>query len=193
MRPSIDDTMMAIAMALSLRATCYKAKVGCVLCDKQGRILSAAYNGVSRGEPHCNHETQWALPPGWTEEESYAAYLRQKYGKPVIAKGKEIIQFPYVCGGAIAPPGSDRCEAVHAETNALLQCRDPDLIYSAYCTAEPCFRCTKELLNTGCRRIVWARPYGPEPQAGELWQRRGREWLQLQAEPPAAQAGAEEA
>lgn len=59
------------------------------------------------------------------------------------------------CPGATMPAGSDTCEAVHAEQNALLNCPDPWAIVTCYVTHGPCLRCTKLLLNTGCRRIVF--------------------------------------
>lgn len=52
-RPSIDDTMASIAYILSLRGTCAKKQVGCVLVDTYGNILSTGYNGQPRGEKHC--------------------------------------------------------------------------------------------------------------------------------------------
>lgn len=52
-RPSLDETMMAIAQVLSRRATCVKRQVGCVLVNDYGFILSTGYNGVPAGFPHC--------------------------------------------------------------------------------------------------------------------------------------------
>ena len=47
---------MNIADAVSLRATCGRRKVGCVLVDKHHRILSTGYNSVAHGLPHCPDE-----------------------------------------------------------------------------------------------------------------------------------------
>lgn len=65
------------------------------------------------------------------------------------------------CAGAERPSGEglDMCEAIHAEQNALLQCRDVWAIDTAYVTDSPCATCQKLLMNTGCRRIVAARGY----------------------------------
>jgi dCMP deaminase len=60
------------------------------------------------------------------------------------------------CRGATAPAGSDLCEAVHAEQNAMLQCREVDKIFACFCTHVPCLRCMKQLMNTPCREI-WVR------------------------------------
>jgi dCMP deaminase len=86
------------------------------------------------------------------------------------------------CAGARLASGSglDVCEAIHAEANALLQCRDVDSIASCYCTTEPCSHCAKLLLNTGCERVVYKEPYA---QGGgrDQWL-NGRDpagWLQV--------------
>ena len=86
------------------------------------------------------------------------------------------------CAGALAPKGSDLCEAVHAEQNALLNCREPDKILTAYITHAPCMRCTKLLLNTECKRIVFVDDTNEEPAARELWQRAARLWFAYGAE-----------
>jgi len=84
------------------------------------------------------------------------------------------------CAGANAPAGADLCEAVHAEQNALLQCKDVDKIDTCYVTYMPCMRCTKQLMNTSCRSIVYLDGTIAEAAAIELWQEPhgGRELLQ---------------
>lgn len=89
------------------------------------------------------------------------------------------------CGGAGAPSGSalEQCEAVHAETNALLQCRSPQIIYAAYLTCSPCLHCVKTLLNTSCEVIYFRERYEAHHEAAmALWLRRGRKWVQWQQE-----------
>jgi dCMP deaminase len=81
------------------------------------------------------------------------------------------------CGGAHAPPGSDRCMAVHAEQNALLNCRDVRGIAALYVTHSPCLRCIKELLNTSCRSIVVRHKHPWNETAQEMWLKAGRRWV----------------
>jgi len=78
------------------------------------------------------------------------------------------------CAGATAPVGSDLCEAVHAEQNAMLQCRDIDAIKSCYVTHAPCMRCTKQLLNTPCTDLYYSDASRLEPAADRLWRLSGR-------------------
>lgn len=74
------------------------------------------------------------------------------------------------CLGATMPAGSDTCEAVHAEQNALLGV-DPLHVYTMYVTHAPCLRCTKLILNTKCYKLV----FPPTPfQGHDLWARAGR-------------------
>lgn len=84
------------------------------------------------------------------------------------------------CTGAKAPSGHalHQCEAIHAESNALLQCSAVDQIVLAAVTASPCLECVKLLMNTGCQTIVFRDPY-PHPEAASLWTKSGsgRMWL----------------
>jgi dCMP deaminase len=65
------------------------------------------------------------------------------------------------CAGANDAHGDNRnCLAVHAEQNALMQCRDLYLVDTAYCSCTPCFECAKLLANLpNVRRVVVAEGY----------------------------------
>lgn len=52
-RPTLDEYYMRMAFLASTRATCARRKVGCVLTDEGGRVLSIGYNGVPPKFPHC--------------------------------------------------------------------------------------------------------------------------------------------
>jgi len=82
------------------------------------------------------------------------------------------------CAGYWAPKGADLCQAVHAEQNALLTCRDPEQVITCYTTHAPCLRCTKMLLNTNCKAIIY-RDNDFETAAKALWVSAERSWLQI--------------
>ena len=130
MRPSLDETMMSIALVLAQRATCQKRKVGCVLTDRNGRIIGSGYNGVAHSLPHCTE---------------------------------------HPCGGEDMPVGSDTCQAIHAELNALLNCQDVQKIKTCYVTCFPCNNCMKTLLNTSCENIVYIDTYTKYEKVLEQW------------------------
>lgn len=54
-RPSWDEYFLNIAKEVSTRATCTRAKHGCVLV-KDKNIIAAGYNGAPPGVPHCTDE-----------------------------------------------------------------------------------------------------------------------------------------
>jgi dCMP deaminase len=77
--------------------------------------------------------------------------------------------------GFASGQGLDACEAIHAEQNALLQCRDVHLIKTCYLTLSPCITCVKLLLNTSCERIVFIEEY-VDARPKDLWEAAGRTW-----------------
>lgn len=81
------------------------------------------------------------------------------------------------CEGAGLESGSGlvKCQAVHAEQNALLQCSDVGRIATCYTTASPCVLCLRMLLNTSCYRIVFVEEY-PHADSKAMWLSAGREW-----------------
>ena len=135
-RPTKDEYFLAMAELVSLRATCVRRRVGCVLVDKHNHVLATGYNGVAAGQPHC---------------------------------------FDVRCPGADMPSGTglEKCQAIHAEQNAILQCKDVHAIETAYITTSPCPTCTKLLMNTGCKRIVYSNAY-TDLAAKEIWK---GEWI----------------
>lgn len=130
-RAERDEYFLAMAALVSLRATCRRRRVGCVLVDVHRHVLATGYNGVARGRPHCLDEP---------------------------------------CSGADLPSGMglDQCQAIHAEQNAMLQCRDTQAIDTAYITVSPCVTCVKLLMNTGCKRIVFIENY-TQLAARDIW------------------------
>lgn len=80
-----------------------------------------------------------------------------------------------LCQGAHSPTGLqlDACEAIHAEQNALLQCRDVWAVDTCYTTASPCITCAKLLLNTSCKRVVYIDEYPAHiATVRDLWKDR---------------------
>lgn len=162
MRPHLNEYLMELAQVAAKRTTCIRRGVGCVLADARGRVLAVSYNGVAAKLPHCN--------------EPYEEICG--FSKPIrlfVNKAGHPVHYPFACIGWDLPPGQDSCDAVHAEANALVQCRNPDLIASAHCTLEPCVPCTKLLLNTPCDTIHCGAAH--EGKTGRaLWEKAGRSW-----------------
>jgi dCMP deaminase len=82
------------------------------------------------------------------------------------------------CSGAEFPSGEglNSCEAIHAEQNALLQCKDIYDIEKCYCTVSPCMTCVKLLLNTSCSILIFPTLY-TDLEPLELWKKSEREYI----------------
>lgn len=52
-RPNKQEWFMKIAKVVSERGTCSRRKVGCIIVDIFGNIISTGYNGPARGMKHC--------------------------------------------------------------------------------------------------------------------------------------------
>lgn len=149
MRPSKDQYFINMAKVVATRATCPRRSVGCVLVSKRGHVIGTGYNGVASGLLHCN-------TPDILDYENGVAGV---YHKIVADK----------CEGFELPPGvPNKCQAIHAEQNALLQCRDVYDIETCYTTLSPCLTCVKLLMNTSCSRIVFSEEYS-NIESKDLW------------------------
>ena len=67
------------------------------------------------------------------------------------------------CEGAAVPPGEglDKCLAIHAELNALLQLNEKGPL-TMYTTDTPCNECAKVIANSHIERIVAKRKYAQD-------------------------------
>jgi dCMP deaminase len=165
MRSTKDAWAMAMARITADRSTCLRRRVGAVLLNARGHVLATGYNGVATGMNHCNE------PTGIVEVMNPVGFVSGK-----LVHG-------HACLGANADSGTnlDACQAIHAEQNALLQCHEVYTIDTCYCTTAPCMTCTKLLLNTSCRRIVFLENYPHAASARDLWVgAAGRLWEQFQ-------------
>lgn len=53
-RPSMDETLLDVALIMSKRSTCPRKHVGAVI-SRDGRVIATGYNGPPAGMPHCEH------------------------------------------------------------------------------------------------------------------------------------------
>lgn len=70
--------------------------------------------------------------------------------------------------------GYDSCICVHAEQNAIVfAARHGNATQGGvlYTTLRPCFGCLKEAIQAGIRRIVFAEPFGYDPELEEVYRR----------------------
>ena len=80
--------------------------------------------------------------------------------------------------------GHDKCLAVHAEANAILQaaslgisCKDGIM----FCTHQPCSDCAKLIINSGIRTVVYLEPY-PSLLTDDLLSKSGVSMVKWESE-----------
>lgn len=123
---SWDEFFMGSAILISARSKDPSNQVGACIVDKNHRILSLGYNGLTKG---------------MNDNDFYWNSIGEQTGE--LDKIKDY----YV---------------VHAERNAILNyCGShKDLKDSTlYVTWFPCTECTKEIIQTGIKKIVYLRMY----------------------------------
>lgn len=121
---------------------------------------------------------------------SRATCYRRKVGAVIVDNNNYILSTGYnavpagfdhcidiKCPGALEKSGEGlhKCISRHAEDIALMKCRDINAIHTIYCTTSPCISCTRRLLDTSCKRIVFSEKY-PHTDSVILWESLGREW-----------------
>ncbi len=191
MRLTKDEYLMRLAKVAATRTTCIRRGVGCVLADERGHVLAIGYNGVAAGLPHCNEAVPTMVTCSTCNGACEVPTLAlNRWGHVVytdcptccglgIQDSPVEDTHPHACKGAHLPPGQDQCEAVHAEQNAVIQCRDVSKVHTAYVTLSPCKACLKLLLNTGCRELVVGELH-TDTWPLELWTQAGRAWRLLE-------------
>lgn len=159
-----DRYFLKLAEDVSKAGTCLRRFVGCVLTNGHGHIIGTGYNGRPRGMKHCNELLVEGVP---------GAYYTAGFPKGYVN----------ACEGATLPSGQglDLCEAVHAEANALLQCKNVEEIHTCYVTHSPCINCVKLLMNTSCERVVFTHRYAHDEASSRLWTSiKGESWWHIQ-------------
>lgn len=91
---------------------------------------------------------------------------------------------------ALKIPSGERheiCRGLHAEQNIVVQAAVHALSLQGadiYCTHQPCFICTKLLINCEIKNVYYASPY-PDRLASQMAEEAGMRFIALEYAPPA--------
>lgn len=157
-----DEAMMAMAYAASQRSSCLQRKVGAIITDGNGSIISSGFNEVPPGEKPCKDEHTKCYRK--VHRDSFFDCLRKiipefkdKYESAVEGEFKERFRV------------LDLCRALHAEENAILSLARHGRSALAeectlYTTTYPCRMCANKIAQLGIKRVVYLEPY-PDDEA----------------------------
>ncbi len=125
-RPNRTEYYLGLAVAVAARAECSGQFVGAVIV-KDNRVISTGYNGTPEGWNNCSEGG--ACP---------RCDNREEFG---------------------SGNGYDKCICVHAEMNAIAAAARYGMSIDkgvAYVTHEPCFTCSKELVQAGITAVFYS-------------------------------------
>ncbi|MCX7046298.1 MAG: deaminase [Candidatus Sumerlaeota bacterium] len=163
-QPVRQETLMAMAYAISQRSSCSKRKVGAIIVDEIGNVISSGYNEVPMNERPCKDE--------WSK--CYRDHLCEEFFNDLLNNVPEI-----ACKGAQLRLAFrkkfkilDYCRALHAEENAIINLAKngrsvPLNECTLYTTTYPCRLCANKIAGVGIRKIVYLEPY-PQEDARDI-------------------------
>ncbi len=150
--PLIVESLMASAYASGRRSRCLKRKVGAIIVDENGSIISSGYNDVPFTLKTCQqkHGNCYRSVKKAQMEALIAGIINEDHDKStkIISKFKIL----------------DFCRAVHAEENAILNLvrnssRTDYSKCTLYTTTYPCNLCANKIAQIGIKNIVYFEPY----------------------------------
>lgn len=157
----LEESLMAAAYALSQRSSCRKRKVGAVICDAMGNIISSGYNEVPANERPCTKEYMTCYRDKLVDDfmQALGQMVPEVQQKPMDVKGLFRRQFKIL----------DYCRALHAEENAIVNLarngRSVPLEECVlYTTTYPCRMCANKIASVGIKQVVYLEPY-PDQRA----------------------------
>jgi len=154
-----DEALMAIAYAMSQRSSCRKRKVGAIIVDRDGNVVSSGYNEVPAHEKPCTQEYNNCHRDWLTDRflQKLKEQIPEVAPKEANIKGLFRKEFKIL----------DYCRALHAEENAIVNLARngrsvPLEECTLYTTTYPCRMCSNKIVNVGIRQIVYVEPYPDE-------------------------------
>jgi len=168
--PTYIETNMTIAYAESMRSSCLKRKVGAVIVDLSGAVVSSGYNEVPAANNTCKCEYGMCYRDKLKKDykESLDLTIRKEKEREsaykLFKKNFKIL---------------DYCRALHAEENAILNVArigasaalpTATLFTSTY----PCNLCANKIAQVGIKHIVYFEPY-PMEEAKKILADKGVE------------------
>jgi len=140
----LDTVFINIAKEVSTLSHCVRSKVGAVLV-KDGNIISFGYNGTPKGMDNC------------CEKKMYMAYDASDWIDVDTIEGtwphKDYLgQYRL----------ETKTEVIHAECNAILKAAKNGTSVddsTLYLTLSPCIDCSKLILQSGIKRVVYLDQY----------------------------------
>lgn len=168
--PSDDEALMAVAYATGQRSRCMKRRVGAIIVDELGHVLSSGYNDVPASfgiEEPCKAKFN----------RCYRDQIRGKISKTLCTVVSDEKTFDKV-NVAIWEElkALDKCRALHAEERAIINVARSGVCVDSKCrmfvTTFPCNLCANKIAEIGLSEVVYSEPY-PVTESVEILDKAG--------------------
>lgn len=160
-QPSKNETLMAAAYTISQLSRCMKRKVGAVLVDENGNIISSGFNEVPGAERPCEDEYgKCSRARDWDKfKDLIEGEFPGHNHKQLFFRVRETFRM------------LDHCRALHAEENAIVNLAKngrsiPLNQCTLYSTTYPCRQCANKIATLNLKEVIYLEPY-PDP-AGKI-------------------------
>jgi dCMP deaminase len=147
-KDKLDRVFMRMAKEVSTLSYCTRSKVGAVIV-REGNVISFGYNGMPSGMDNDCEKKEYM-------EEAIHSFLialdpekvKSVYSYEDESKGRYL----YVT----------KKETLHAESNAILKAAKHGFSTNGstlYLTTSPCVECSKLIIQSGIKRLVYLTEY----------------------------------
>jgi len=144
------------------QSTCCRLQVGAVLV-KDNRVISIGFNGTPTGQLHCEDNFRDIYEAEYKDQ--FATYEDFTASRTFYdLHGKWSIE-----------------NELHAEQNAITQASKLGISLEGatlYCTHQPCSMCSRIIINSGIKRVVYEQGY-PDEFSLALFEEAGIELVKL--------------
>lgn len=171
------ETLMTAAYAIGQRSSCIQRKVGALIVDPCGHVISSGFNEVPHGERDGDH---WSV--GTCAErfkQCFRKRTRETFLKSLEESAPELAEKRHIVKALFEENVKlmDLCKAVHAEENAILAVARnghsvPLSDCTLYTTTFPCRLCANKIVTVGLRNVIYVEPY-PDPEAKTILESAG--------------------
>ena len=128
-----DIAYMEMAIAISKLSYAERNKVGCIIVSTESQVISQGYNGTPTGMDNCCEITE---------------HVHEINENGILHDCSKLVT---------------KKEVLHAESNAITKCAKNG--YGStnngtiYVTLSPCFDCSKLVIQSGIKRVVYKEIY----------------------------------
>lgn len=142
-----DCTYMEIAQCIAKLSYAIRNKVGAIILSKNGQIISQGFNGTPTGQDNC------------CEEVICGSHFNDGTCNCGCQDNEKTI---YRCKPCEFCTLVTKKSVLHAESNAIAKCAkwlNTTEESTIYVTLSPCYDCSKLIIQSGIKRVVFSDTY----------------------------------